>query len=130
MGARDGKNYSSTLRSFELIDKIGRDEAETIFKDTLWPLIQANPDLFPGQDEAYFLRTFHRMGSLIMAYAFHAEDEDEDEDEDDEDEEAEPKVTVSMVPMADMLNHKTGHNNVRLSLSNIKPDIMLSENRG
>ncbi|KAG0340226.1 hypothetical protein BG000_000391 [Podila horticola] len=91
-----------------VIDKIGRDEAETIFKDTLWPLIQAHPDLFPGQDEAYFLRTFHRMGSLIMAYAFHAEDEE------DEDEEAEPKVTVSMVPMADMLNHKTGHNNARL----------------
>ncbi|KAG0092369.1 hypothetical protein BGZ93_009264 [Podila epicladia] len=97
-----------------VIDKIGKNEAESIFKDNLWPLIQAHPDLFPGEDEAYFLRTFHRMGSLIMAYAFHAEDEDEDEDEDDEDEEAEPKVNVSMVPMADMLNHKTGHNNARL----------------
>ncbi|KAG0358129.1 hypothetical protein BG005_002723 [Podila minutissima] len=97
-----------------VIDKIGKNEAESIFKDNLWPLIQAHPDLFPGQDEAYFLRIFHRMGSLIMAYAFHAEDEADDEDEDDEDEEAEPKVSVSMVPMADMLNHKTGHNNARL----------------
>lgn len=69
------------------------------------------------------------MGSLIMAYAFHAEDEDEDEDDDDEDEdeEAEPKVNVSMVPMADMLNHKTGHNNVRLSLEDVKLDNVKSE---
>lgn len=87
--------------------------------------------MFPGQDGAYFLRTFHRMGSLIMAYAFHTEDEDEDEDDDEEneDEEAEPKVNVSMVPMADMLNHKTGHNNVRLSLENVELDIVTSENK-
>jgi SET domain-containing protein 6 len=66
--------------------------------------------------EAGFLNVFHRMGSLIMAYAFHDtlpdKDEDEDMDSDDEDEEEEEKVNVSMVPMADMLNHKTGHNNV------------------
>lgn len=60
------------------------------------------------------------MGSLIMAYAFHDtlpdKDEDSDMDSDDEDdEEEEEKVNVSMVPMADMLNHKTGHNNVRSS---------------
>jgi SET domain-containing protein 6 len=65
------------------------------------------------------------MGSLIMAYAFHNENEDEEEEEEEEEdedameedkkgEEQEPKVSVSMVPMADMLNHKTGHNNARL----------------
>ncbi|KAG0348016.1 hypothetical protein BG004_006310 [Podila humilis] len=106
-----------------VIDKIGKEEAEAIFNDTLWPLIRSHPDLFPTTQQtdlqSYFLRTFHRMGSLIMAYAFHAEDDDDDEDEDeDEDEEGEeeqePKVNVSMVPMADMLNHKTGHNNARL----------------
>ena len=102
------------------IDKIGKDEAESIFAEKLWPLIRSHADLFPvkDQDEAAFLKIFHRMGSLIMAYAFHdtlpGQDEDEDmnDDEDDEDEEEE-KVTVSMVPMADMLNHKTGYNNVR-----------------
>lgn len=106
-----------------VIDKIGREEAESIFKEKLWPLISAHPDLFPmteQQDkEAGFLNVFHRMGSLIMAYAFHDtlpdKDEDEDMDSDDEgDEEEEEKVNVSMVPMADMLNHKTGHNNARL----------------
>lgn len=106
----------------QIIDKIGREEAESIFKEKLWPLISAHPDLFPmteQQDkEAGFLNVFHRMGSLIMAYAFHDtlpdKDEDENMDSDDEgDEEEEEKVNVSMVPMADMLNHKTGHNNVK-----------------
>ncbi|KAG0293957.1 hypothetical protein BGZ96_002007 [Linnemannia gamsii] len=104
-----------------VIDKIGREEAESIFKEKLWPLISAHPELFPTEHqdkEAGFLNVFHRMGSLIMAYAFHDtlpdKDEDEDMDEDDEDDEEEEKVNVSMVPMADMLNHKTGHNNARL----------------
>ncbi|KAF9981961.1 hypothetical protein BGZ75_006678 [Mortierella antarctica] len=104
-----------------VMDKIGKDEAESIFAEKLWPLIKSHADLFPvkDQDEAAFLKIFHRMGSLIMAYAFHDtlpgqdEDEDMDDDEDDEDEEEE-KVAVSMVPMADMLNHKTGYNNARL----------------
>ncbi|KAF8907461.1 hypothetical protein BGZ58_006195, partial [Dissophora ornata] len=110
--------------------KIGKEEAESIFKEKLWPMISANPELFStqDQDEASFLKIFHRMGSLIMAYAFHDtlpgkdSDGDEnmggdhnDEEEDDNDEEEEEEiVNVSMVPMADMLNHKTGHNNARL----------------
>jgi SET domain-containing protein 6 len=103
---------------FSFIDKIGREEAESAFKEKLWPIISAHPDLFPidQQSEAGYLNVFHRMGSLIMAYAFHDtlpdKDEDEDMDSDDEGEEEEEKVNVSMVPMADMLNHKTGHNNV------------------
>ncbi|KAF8948972.1 hypothetical protein BGZ47_000647 [Haplosporangium gracile] len=108
-----------------VIDKVGREEAELIFKEKLWPLISTHPDLFPATEhreldkEAGFLNVFHRMGSLIMAYAFHdtLPDKDGDEDmdsDDDEEEEEEEKVNVSMVPMADMLNHKTGHNNARL----------------
>ncbi|KAF9361702.1 hypothetical protein BGX26_000057 [Mortierella sp. AD094] len=110
------------LKSTGVVDKIGRDEAESIFKEKLWPLISTNMDQFSVQDkdEASFLNIFHRMGSLIMAYAFHDtlpdKDEDDamDEDEEDEDEEEEEKVSVSMVPMADMLNHRTGFNNARL----------------
>ncbi|KAF9178274.1 hypothetical protein BGZ51_003961 [Haplosporangium sp. Z 767] len=103
-----------------IIDKIGKDEAEAVFKEKLWPLISANLEVFSAQDkdEAVFLKIFHRMGSLIMAYAFHdtlpGKDEDEDMDDDEEEEEEEEKVNVSMVPMADMLNHRTGHNNARL----------------
>lgn len=54
-----------------------------------------------------------------MAYSFHdekdaEEDADDDREEEDEDEEAPPKELLAMVPMADMLNHKTGYNNARL----------------
>lgn len=54
-----------------------------------------------------------------MAYSFHdekdaEEDADDDKEEEDEDEEAPPKELLAMVPMADMLNHKTGYNNARL----------------
>ncbi|KAF9955323.1 hypothetical protein BGZ65_003461 [Modicella reniformis] len=117
------------LKGTGVIDKIGKEEVESIFKEKLWPLISSNPDLFPtlDRDESSYLKIFHRMGSLIMAYAFHdtlptkeegssdgsVMDEDE-EDEDEDDDEKESKVNVSMVPMADMLNHKTGHNNARL----------------
>lgn len=65
-----------------------------------------------------------------MAYSFHdelavrkqkeSEDkghqdeaEDEEEDSDDEEEEEEQGI-IAMVPMADMLNHRTGFNNARL----------------
>ena len=39
------------------------------------------------------------------------DDEEEEEENDDEDEE---EGLLAMVPMADMLNHKTGYNNARL----------------
>ncbi|KAG0052635.1 hypothetical protein BGZ83_002351 [Gryganskiella cystojenkinii] len=104
-----------------VVDKIGRNHAEEVFNEKLWPLIKANGELFPvkEKDQSSFITIFHRMGSLVMAYAFHdsipGKDEDEDmEEEDDEDEEEEEKVNVSMVPMADMLNHRTGFNNARL----------------
>lgn len=61
-----------------------------------------------------------------MAYSFNDElqktkEEDEekehhsdDEEEEEEEEEEEDNGLISMVPMADMLNHKTGYNNARL----------------
>jgi SET domain-containing protein 6 len=75
------------------------------------------------------LELYHICGSLIMAYSFNDElqktdkkkedyaeedEEDEDDEEDEEEEEEEDQGLISMVPMADMLNHKTGYNNARL----------------
>ncbi|KAF9969169.1 hypothetical protein BGZ73_008598 [Actinomortierella ambigua] len=107
------------LRGTGVYDKIGKKEAEDAFKSTLWPVIEANPDQFPPKSQEEYIRIFHRMGSLVMAYAFHdTKDEsqmEDDEDSDvDDDDEGEEKINVSMVPLADMLNHKTGHNNARL----------------
>jgi SET domain-containing protein 6 len=60
------------------------------------------------------------MGSLVMANAFQdkinnknieenkVKNEEDEESEDEEDE----KEEIKMMPMADMLNHKTGFNNV------------------
>lgn len=42
------------------------------------------------------------------------EEEEEKEDEEEEEEEEEENDVITMVPMADMLNHKTGFNNARL----------------
>ncbi|KAI1311919.1 hypothetical protein EDD11_003281 [Mortierella claussenii] len=118
------------LQGTGVADKIGKQEAEAVFKDQLWPLISGHAELFTltgseasteaammQENEDAFLSIFHRMGSLIMAYAFHdtiPSDEDDHAMDEDEDEEEEEKVNVSMVPMADMLNHRTGFNNARL----------------
>jgi SET domain-containing protein 6 len=91
-------------------------------------LSQAHPTLFDLK--VHNKELFHVCGSLIMAYSFHDEYKDEsdsssnkkqqdgtshDEDEDeDEEEEEEEEGLLAMVPMADMLNHKTGYNNARL----------------
>ncbi|KAK9764308.1 Ribosomal lysine N-methyltransferase 4 [Basidiobolus ranarum] len=94
-----------------VIDKIGKEQAEECFKETILPIIEKHEELFPkGLD---YLSLFHRMGSLIMAYSFIDEAPGESDEESDEDEE-EVEGEVTMVPMADMLNHKTGFNNARL----------------
>jgi N-lysine methyltransferase SETD6 len=60
-----------------------------------------------------------------MAYSFHDEltpkpsskadvDEKKETEDDDEEDEEEEEGIIAMVPMADMLNHRTGFNNARL----------------
>ncbi|KAI8990213.1 hypothetical protein BDB01DRAFT_780451 [Pilobolus umbonatus] len=106
------------LEGTDVIEKIGKSEAEDSYREHILPIIQKY-DIF--DEKIHTMELFHRCGSLIMAYSFHdelekstarkSEKEEEDEDEDeDEDEEG----LIAMVPLADMLNHKTGHNNARL----------------
>ncbi|RUS23062.1 hypothetical protein BC937DRAFT_92821 [Endogone sp. FLAS-F59071] len=74
----------------------------------------AHPDIF--SPTIHTLSLFHTCGSLIMAYSFEDEpylpsspsEPDSDSDSDI------PNVVITMVPLADMLNHRTGHNNARL----------------
>ncbi|KAJ2964450.1 hypothetical protein NQZ79_g637 [Umbelopsis isabellina] len=114
------------LASTSVIDKIGKEDAETLYKETLLPIIKSHPDVF--DEKVHNVELFHVCGSLIMAYSFHDElavrkrqeidekdrqDETEDEDEDSDDEQEEQGI-IAMVPMADMLNHRTGFNNARL----------------
>ncbi|CAO3637854.1 unnamed protein product [Cunninghamella blakesleeana] len=105
-----------SLEATGIIGKIGKEEADQIYDEQLIPIIKAHPALFDPKTHTKEL--FHICGSIIMAYSFHDEskesdykniDEDSDEDSDDEEE-----GIILMVPMADMLNHKTGYNNARL----------------
>ncbi|CAB4386106.1 uncharacterized protein OCT59_022493 [Rhizophagus irregularis] len=113
----------SELEGTGVIDKIGKADAEKQFNDHFLPIIQSNSSIFDSN--IHNLELFHCMGSLVMANAFqdkirnknieenqdkNEEDEEDEENEDEEDE----KEEITMMPMADMLNHKTGFNNARL----------------
>lgn len=98
------------LQASHLRGKIGKDDAEDMFRSKILPVIRSHADVFVdsqacSDDELISLA--HRMGSTIMAYAFDLEN-DEGNDEENEDEEwvedREGRTMMGMVPMADMLN--------------------------
>ncbi|KAH8689632.1 SET domain protein [Talaromyces proteolyticus] len=116
----------SHLQASAIVDKIGKQEADQSILETVLPIVYSNPHLFPPasgvasyNDNAgahSLLKLAHRMGSLIMAYAFDIEKgEDEEGDGQDgyltDDEEQLPK---GMVPLADLLNANADRNNARL----------------
>ncbi|KAL9540935.1 hypothetical protein MBANPS3_009402 [Mucor bainieri] len=118
------------LRGTDIVSKLGKAEAEETFENEVNPIIEKYPNLF--DKNVHNLELFHTCGSLIMAYSFNDElqkqqgesnanekenddheEQDSDEEEKEEEEEEEQQV-ITMVPMADMLNHRTGFNNARL----------------
>ncbi|GKT79564.1 SET domain-containing protein [Colletotrichum tofieldiae] len=98
------------LNGSAVLSKIGKDEADEMFRSRILSVISANSTIFfpqgvspPGETE--LLQLAHRMGSIIMAYAFDLENEEEPEQEDEEwVEDREGKTMLGMVPMADILN--------------------------
>ncbi|KAG0174351.1 hypothetical protein DFQ28_006666 [Apophysomyces sp. BC1034] len=105
------------LEGTDVPAKIGKPEAEDMFKEEIASVIKGHPELF--DENIHTLDLFHICGSLVMAYSFHDErgvkDKGYELDSDDEELEEElGKDLIAMVPMADMLNHKTGFNNARL----------------
>lgn len=119
----------SELQGSAVVGKIGKAAADDTILQKVVPLIQANPHHFPPRpnmpplnspdSQNALLCLAHRMGSIIMAYAFDIEKADEaDEDTaedgymtDDEDEPAK-----GMVPLADIFNADAQRNNVRSSI--------------
>lgn len=112
-----------TLQASAVINKIGRDQAEESWKESIIPVMLLQSNLFPvaGQTEADKIRELiklaHMAGSLIMAYAFDIDRDEEPTshdndsgDEFEEDDENEP--LKGMVPFADMLNADAERNNV------------------
>ena len=124
------------LKGSNVLSKVGRDEADEEFEDTVKAFVKEHEDVFGGADE-YTAELFHRMGSLVLSRSFHVdskdEDEDEDKDSDDEDEddeeEREDVADVAMVPFADILNAKSGSDNVRLPLPSSPNSSLLVDER-
>lgn len=100
------------------IDRIGREDADELYKNSLLPLLQSRSDLFPSDSPHFTLDNYHVQGSRILSRSFTIPisraggPPPDGEDEDGEDEEEED-VAV-MVPMADMLNAAYERDNARL----------------
>ncbi|KAK1537563.1 SET domain-containing protein [Colletotrichum paranaense] len=98
------------LKGSASLSKIGKEEADDMFRSRILSVIAANPTVFypagaSEMAEAELLQLAHRMGSIIMAYAFDLENEEEAEEEEEEwVEDREGKSMLGMVPMADILN--------------------------
>ncbi|KAI8947881.1 SET domain-containing protein [Xylaria longipes] len=100
------------LQTSSIVAKIGKDDADSMFRARILPIVEKNPDVFYpkgsqklSEDELMLLA--HRIGSTIMAYAFDLENDDEEPDQEEEDEwveDREGKLLMGMVPMADILN--------------------------
>lgn len=102
----------SELQNTSVVSKIGKDEAEDMFRAKILPVIQSHADVFyptgiERLDEDRLIELCHRMGSAIMAYAFDLENDENKPDAENDDEwveDREGKLTMGMVPMADILN--------------------------
>ncbi|KAL9530422.1 Ribosomal lysine N-Methyltransferase [Sphaerulina musiva] len=112
-----------SLKGSAVVDKIGKESADSTFTEQLIPLIAQHANIFQtaGRSNDELLSLCHRMGSTIMAYAFdlekpetsqpHKQDEEEWEEEEEESATSLPK---GMIPLADMLNANADHNNAKL----------------
>ncbi|KAN0073462.1 hypothetical protein V8E54_008682 [Elaphomyces granulatus] len=118
------KSELSELQASAIVNRIGKQDAEDSVLELVAPIVRSNPTLFPpleglssyeGTDgNNALLDLAHRMGSLIMAYAFDIEDDSRDGSDEDgyvTDDEQLPK---GMVPLADLLNADADRNNARL----------------
>ncbi|KAI0426564.1 SET domain-containing protein [Xylaria sp. FL1042] len=100
------------LQASSIVAKIGKDDADSMFRSRVLPIVEQNADVFYpegsqklSEDELILLA--HRIGSTIMAYAFDLENDDDDAEQEEEDEWVEDrdgKIMMGMVPMADILN--------------------------
>ncbi|GAA5898866.1 ribosomal lysine N-methyltransferase [Sporobolomyces salmoneus] len=108
------------LTGSTVLSKIGKDEADQAFKETVKPFVKKHENVFGNSDD-YTLQLFHYTGSLVLSRSFHVDHkakedagEDDDSDEEDEEEEREDVADVAAVPFADLLNAKSGCDNARL----------------
>ena len=101
------------LQASSLRSKIGKEDADAMLTRKILPAVKAHENVFypdgsPRLEDPQLLKLAHRMGSLIMAYAFDLDKDDENEEEEAEAEdgwvEDKESTMLGMVPMADILN--------------------------
>ncbi|GIZ48047.1 hypothetical protein CKM354_001112200 [Cercospora kikuchii] len=109
------------LQGSAVVDKIGKETADSTFSEQLIPIIAQHTDTFKtaGRSNDELLALCHRMGSTIMAYAFDLEKPESEQngktdEEWEEDEEESATLPKGMVPLADMLNANADLNNAKL----------------
>ncbi|KXT03454.1 hypothetical protein AC578_1630 [Pseudocercospora eumusae] len=110
------------LKGSAVVEKIGKEGADTKFSEQLIPIIAQHTDIFKtgSRSNHELLALCHRMGSTIMAYAFDLEKPTSDQstenvEEWEEDEEEEEEILPKgMIPLADMLNANADSNNAKL----------------
>lgn len=114
------------LQGSSVLQKIGKGDAESAFTEYLLPIVKRHANLFGEFAEAFsgssakeaLIKLAHRMGTLIMAYAFDLiEEEDEEEKEEDDDDKflSMADLPKGMIPLADILNADGDLNNVSLT---------------
>lgn len=122
-------NELRELQGSAVLDKVGKHQADDVILEKVLPLVTKHSELFPPMNglssfdspmgRQAILRLAHRMGTLIMAYAFDIETDQDDEDKDGEDgyiTDDEQEASKGMVPLADILNADAHRNNVSTSL--------------
>lgn len=111
-----------SLKGSAVVDKIGKESADSTFTEQLIPLIAQHANIFQtaGRSNDELLSLCHRMGSTIMAYAFDLEKPEtsqphkEEEEWEEDSEESAISLPKGMIPLADMLNANADHNNAKL----------------
>jgi N-lysine methyltransferase SETD6 len=99
------------LQASSIIPRIGRAQANEMIRTKVIPKVNAHRNIY-YQDDAKvledddLLQLAHRVGSIIMAYAFNLETDNDDEGDEQDGwiEDRDEKVDMGMVPMADILN--------------------------
>lgn len=110
------------LQGSLVLQKVGKDDANSAFLQILLPVVKEHAHLFGeygpafgGPDaESFLLDVAHRMGSLIMAYAFDLQSEAAEEGYED-DFSALHELPKAMIPVADIFNADGEMKNVLLS---------------
>lgn len=100
------------LQGSLVLDKIGKDDANRLFIESLLPVVQDHAHLFGIFASAFqnvsakgtLLELAHRMATLIMAYAFDITYNDDSDEDSLDDSSTLGDLPKAMIPLADLFN--------------------------